>query len=71
MGTGQSGLFGVSPGRTSMSLTIQSESVPVVDAYSVAMMEPAMVTSSVSTSDSYTNMSGRVAAKRWSSIIHR
>src|SRR5262245_33248527 len=59
------------PGNTSISLQIQSASVPVVETHSDATIGPATVRSSESGSDSYTTTSGRTAAKRWSSTIQR
>jgi hypothetical protein len=61
---------GYSSGYTSISLTTQSASVPVVETNSFGVTGPAMVTSSSSTSDWYTSTSGRVAAKRWSDTMY-
>ena len=49
-----------------MSLTTQSLSVPVVEAKSLAVRRPVIVTSSASGSVSQLRTSGRRWAKRWS-----
>src|SRR6185369_10269293 len=54
-------------GYTSITLTIQSLSVPDVDAKRLAMILPETVTSSVSVSLSHESTSGRRSTKRWSS----
>ena len=60
----------MSSGYTSTSFTTQSASYCDVDTQSLASSGPAIVTGSVSGSLVHVSTSGRLAAKRWSSVMY-
>ena len=70
MPRGRSPWSAVSPGKTSISLTIQSDAVPDVETHRSAVTGPASVTFSSRTSVWYTSTSDRRLAKRWSSVMY-
>jgi hypothetical protein len=63
------GQFGASSGKTSISFTTKSASVPEVATCSTGAMGPAMVMSSASGSVWKTSTSGRRDANRWSAVM--
>src|SRR3954453_11538362 len=60
------GCSATSSGYTSITLTTQSESVPLVEATRLATGCPLIFTGEANTSDTYTSTSGRPEASRWS-----
>src|ERR1019366_2368228 len=65
------GCTGTSPGYRSISLTTQSESVPLVEAIRLATGCPLIFSGVVKTSETNARTSGRPDASRWSSTSHR
>src|ERR1700687_5574888 len=59
-----------SSGKTSINLTTQSESVPLVEATRLATGCPLIFTGAVKTSETNATTSGRPDASRWSSTSH-